>query len=603
MSAQDPGALIAVAMNSTVGVLLDEIPMSMRDRVAQGLLAKSSDFWIARAHRQILLTTYKLVFRQAYYAKMKYAGKDALPITPEAGWNITLNGAARRGTIDGHDLVMVDYSLASTILTDYNSPCASENHLCNGGGKWTESFNLPVDPELVFQRTRFACLDEGQFPPNSVDSEEVDSFYDDSCGVEQELTNTGCHQTELPTSTCIAALKNTIGHIATGLNFTRLAWDSSLANQVRIGPITNTAGSNLTPEASEFRVNRITYRYIQPNDCAIVEQCVGGTGWRRLLQFATADRNTGTQALNIGAIDYFGDGGGGTPLSQHNVFEYSACHHHYHFTHYGTFSFNNTQATTTKRGFCLQATDRFSNIEVSPLTNPYANCWYQGIMPGWVDEYKAGLPCQWIDVTDVNTSKRPVTGPLTFVSNPDGFLCEGTPILDANGNQTWVPTNFTSSTGQPVDKPACNYYQTASDPNAWSSDNTDSYNVTLPTPGNGYVTAGCTHNQTGPLRNCSFAATTSFSCTPGSAVHLHCTLGSGATPQVVRACNFSAVLNTGVACTYQDSLANAAVDGAGDLTVTCPPPLSATEPGGRFSIYTAPVSSDDSSSTVTCVVQ
>jgi hypothetical protein len=363
------------------------------------------------------------------------------------------------------------------------------------------------------------------------------------------------------------------------------------------------AGANLTPEAWEFRINRIIYRYIPPGDCALVEQCVGGSGWRRLLQFATADRNTGTQDLVIGSVDYFHQTDGGTTLSQHNVFEWSACHHHYHFTHYGSFDFNNDPNANHKRGFCLQATDRFSNIEVSPLPNPYANCWYQGIMAGWVDEYKAGLPCQWFDITGVDTSKKPVTGPLTFHSNPDGFLCEGTPVLDANGNQVWGPTSFLSSTGQPVDIPECNYWSTPSDPNAWSSDNIDTYNVTVPSPGNGYVTAACTNNQIGPLRNCGFAAATGGSCTPGATVKLHCTVAaSGAAAQVARVCDYSASLNTGIPCTFQDAFANASIDPAGtDLTFTCPAARDASEPGGHYSLYTAPTFNGDASTAVTCI--
>jgi hypothetical protein len=604
MSVQDPGALVSVQMNSTVGVLLDEIPPSMRDRVAADLMGKSPQYWIDRAHRQMNLTTYKLVFRAAYYAKQKFTGKDSLPLPPESVWNVMLTGQPTRNMVkNGHDYVSVPYTMTSTLLTDVSSPCTSDNRLCKAGGKFTEPFALPVDPELVFQRTRYACLDEGQFPPQSVDSEEVDTFFDDSCGVEGQLSQTGCHQTELPTESCTAALDDKIGRVNTGVTYTRLAWSSSLADQVRVGPLTNAHGSNLTPEASEFRVNRLIYRYIPPNDCALVEQCVGGTGWRRLLQFSTADRNTGSTALNIGAVDYFISTDGGTPLSQHNVFEFSACHHHYHFTHYGSFSFNNNQETTSKRGFCLQATDRFSNIEVSPLPNPYANCWFQGIMAGWVDEYKAGLPCQWIDVTGVDTSKKNVTGPLSFHSNPDGFLCEGTPVLDSMGNPTWELTSFTSSTGQPVYRPVCNFYSTASDPNAWATDNVDTYNVTIPSPGNGYVTTACTHNQIGPLRNCELAAATTFSCTPGAQTHLHCTVPSGSAPQVARVCDYSAALATGIPCTYQDSFATSAVDGAADLTFTCPSSRDSTEAGGKVSLYTGVVYTGDTAAPVTCTVQ
>ncbi len=591
----DPGSLVHTTMNSTVGVLLDEIPAAQRDALANGILAKPADFWIARAHRQIDLTTYRLVFRETYYAAMKMTKRMQLPLPPPPVQNVTLKGPARRTTIDGHDLVVVDYALDATLLSDSASPGISEPKLATIGGTWSEPFTFPVDPELVFQRTRFACIDEAEFPPLSVDSEEVDSFYDDSCKVEKALSQTGCHQTELPTQSCVDALKAKIGHISTTVDYTRLPWDAGAASAARVGAITNTAGANLTPEASEFRVNRITYRYFAPDDCALVEQCVGAPGWRRLIQFATADRDTGTAAVNIGSVDYFNMSGGST-LSQHNVFEYSSCHKHYHFRHYGSFSFNNDPNLNHKRGFCLQSTARMANNEVSPLWEPYGDCGYQGIAVGWVDEYKAGLPCQWIDVTGVDTSKKPVTGPLTFVSNPDGFLCEGTPVLDASGNPVFERTAFTTETGAPVDRMKCNFYP------QWFDDNTDSYNVTVPAPGEGYVTAPCLHNETGPLRNCAMTPQKQvLNCGAGASKTITCTVPAGSASQVVRVCDASVALATGIPCTYQDSLANAVVGStATTVTFNCPAARSATEPGGHYSLYTGAINPGDATATVTC---
>jgi hypothetical protein len=595
----DPGALVRAQMSSTVGVLLDEIPSgATREALAATLLAKGNDFWMPRALRQIDLTTYRLVFRETYYQAQQGTKKMQLPLPPHDALHVTFNGPARRQTVDGHDLVVIDYSMDGTLVTDVASPGVSEPKLALTGGTWAEPFTFPLDPELVFQRTRYACLDEAEFPPLSVDSEEVDSFYDDSCKVEKNLSQTGCHQTELPAQSCHDALVAKIGHFSTQVNFTRLAWDANAANASRLGTIVNPAGSNLTPESSEFHVNRIIYRYFPPTDCALVEQCVGAPGWRRLLQFATADRDTGSSAVNIGAVDYFNANGGATSaLIQHNVFEYSSCHKHYHFRHYGEFSYNNDQSLTHKRGFCLQSTYRAANNESSPLWEPYGDCGYQGIASGWLDEYKAGLPCQWIDITTIDTSKKPVTGPLKFVSNPDGFLCEGTPVLDASGNPVFESTAFTTDTGAPVDRMKCNFF------NGWLDDNTDQYDVTIPAPGEGYITASCLHNETGPLRNCGFAQqNTVLSCGAGAPKSISCTIPAGAGTQVVRVCDTSIALATGIPCTYQDSLGNSVVPAGAATTVTfnCPAGKDATEVGGHYAIYTGALNPGDATVAVTC---
>src|SRR5262249_25728675 len=81
-AAKDPGALIDASMTSQVGVLLDEVPMSMRDRVADALIAKPDDFWKARAVTQIKLTAYRLVFRVDFYDDPK----DALPLPLDKQW-------------------------------------------------------------------------------------------------------------------------------------------------------------------------------------------------------------------------------------------------------------------------------------------------------------------------------------------------------------------------------------------------------------------------------------------------------------------------------------------------------------------------------------
>jgi hypothetical protein len=595
------GSLIQVTMNSTVGVLLDELPSAQRSAIETSLIAKPDAFWTGRAKRQAKLTGLRLVFRTNYWMTMPV--KDSLPIAPDSAWQITLNGKPARKMIGGHDLVAVDYTLTTMILADADSPAKSEPALAQVGGTWDEPFSFPADPELVFQRTRFACLNEGEFPPNSVDSEEVDSMYDHSCDVEPALTQTGCHQTELPSMSCVDTLDAQVGRIDTNVHFERKAYDPVVAASVRIGPVTSTAGADMTGIPEQFQVNRTIYRYIRPDSCTLVEQCVGAPGWRRLLQFTGSDKDVGGKALDIGAIDYFKSGSVASQLIAHNVYEWSACHGHYHFMHYGTFSFGDNPQTNAKRGFCLQSTNRFTNNEFGSLTNPYADCGYQGVGSGWGDEYRAGLECQWLDVTTETTSAAPVTKKLKFVANPDGFLCEGTLDLDANGMLQFTPTNFKTTDGKPVDKPLCNYIP------GWFDNNTDEYDATVPLDGEGYVTAPCTNGQIGPLRNCELKkapmASQVLSCTAGANITLDCKVPAGSAPQVVRVCDYSAKLKTSIPCTYQDSYANnLVVDGTDtQIQMQCPASRDADEPGGSVSIYQGPAYNDDPAADITCVVQ
>jgi hypothetical protein len=587
----DPGALVKVDFASTVGVLLDEVPSSMRQRVANALIAKPSSFWVERARNQIKLTTYRLVFRNFFYG---WGSKGQLPFPPPEVQQVSLVGTPRRAAVGGHDYVLVDYTMASVLVTTEASPKAAEAKLANVGGKWAEPFTLPIDPELVFQRTRFACMDEEDFPPNSVDSEEVDSFYDQDCDVENSLSSVGqCHLTELPATSCRAALDAKIGKVDTNANFERIAWNQATANQYRVGTITNPTGPDLQLIEEEFHEHRVVYRYIPTTSCTLVEQCVGGSGWRRLLQFSTSDKNVGASTLDIGAVDYYLSGQKGF-LSDYGLFEFSACHQHYHFTHYGDFHYG--PEIERKNGFCLQSTSRPLNHEQGPLTHPYGGCDFQGVQASWADQYKAGLECQWVDVTTIDTRNRTATYPLSFNSNPDGLLCEGTLVKDSHGDLIFDPTQFTTSSGATVYAPRCNQFP------GYAANNGHSYDVTLPMDGESYVTQACTRGQVGPLRNCGLVKDGNFSCTPGQATTLRCTIQANATPQVARVCEYSFALGVGTACTYQDSLNTSIVESATgfDVSFTCPAARDANEPGGRVTLYTGAVFTDDASSKVTC---
>lgn len=591
-----PGALISVTSSSQVGVLLDEIPSSIRERVASTLLAEDEAFWVARARRQLALASYRLNFRGAFYPD---EGRQQLPLPPEEVRTITVTGPARRAEVEGHDYVLVDYALSTVIVTDVDSPATSEPELAEVGGVWSEPFTFPLDPELLFQRTGYACMDEAQFPPNSVDSENVEFYFDEYCEIESELSPNGCHYTELPLESCLDALSLYVGRVETSLDFERIAYDEAIAAANRVGSVTNPSAADLAVVTEELAVNTLVYRYIDESSCAVAEGCVTGTGWRRLLKFNASEKNTGAEPVHIGDVDYFvEDPNNPTPNASHNIYEYSECHGHYHFSHYATFTYGADPDLGSKRAFCLQSVARYGNHESSPTWSPYGGCDYQGITQGWGDQYNAGIECQWLDVTTIDTSGGPVTQALGYQSNPDGFLCEGDPALDASGLPLWEPTEFVTAEGEPVDRPLCSFSS------EWDANNYGEQSVTLPVPGEGLITTECSRGQVGRLRNCGFTPLPELgSCSAGT-FELSCSVPEGSAPQSIRVCEASQVLGAGVACDSRSALALADVESAGPITLTvpCPEPRGAAEPGGLYAIYTAPTFGEDAAAPVSCSV-
>lgn len=571
------GALIATSMQSRVGVLLDELPADLRDRAAEQALEADGAFWEQRARAQLALSSYRLVFRNFYYDEEE--GRGQLPLPPSELWQIEFDAAAERVDVGGHDLVVRNYVFRSTLLTSEVSAGAAEPALAEVGGTWAEPFVFPLDPELLLQRTGYACMDEAEFPPNSVDGENVATFYDHEC----ESGDEECHITEMPAESCIQALERAVGAVDTSIHFERLPWDEELADEVRVGQLTYPDQPDVRVMREGLDVQRIIYRYIDEDSCALAENCVGGTGWRRLLQFDASVHNVGGQALDIGDIDYYLDGSGSI-LADHNIFEYSDCHEHYHFSYYGDFVFGSgDEQTGNKQAFCLQSTNRYSNSEYSPLTHPYGACDFQGIQAGWGDDYGAGIECQWIDVTNVDVSAGDKQGELTFVFNPEDFLCEGEPVLDEDGNPTWEETGFETVHGDPVDRAVCDFV-----PDYDANNRADK---TLDVTRGGLIAQPCTRGQLGPRRDCDFSEGNepTVSCPPGETIRLSCAVPAAAAPAVLRVCEYSQVLDMGIACVFREALANETLlPGVTELELDCPSGRSDSEPGGTVALYTAP---------------
>ncbi len=593
-----PGALIRLTMNSRVGVLLDEIPEESRGRVATALLQKPDEYWEELARQQVQLTYNRLHFRPFFYGMLN----GQLPLPPQSVWEITLSeeGPART-TLGGHDYVLMDYAFSSVLLSDAESPGQAEFSLGQEGGRWTEPFVLPGDPQLLLQRTGNACINESGFPPNSYDSENVSFYYDYTCTADS-AGPAGCHRSNRPSLSCLEALGARVGMVETGMGFERLPWDADLADDVRVAQVLSFGAPNLTVVGDELAVNRITYQYFPPNSCAAQESCINGDGWRRLLQFDAMVHNLGTEALNIGRVIR------SNPLN--TMFQYNSCHDHYHFANFGEFQLG-TNNQPSKQAFCVESTSRLSNNELSPLTHDFT-CSNQGIQAGWVDEYQSGLDCQWIDITELEFDGESMTMPLIFRFNQNGFLCEGQPVLNENGELVWEPTSERTAEGLPISRPQCEFVE------GWDSNNEGSHEMVIPAVGS-FVTAPCTQGQIGPLRNCGFslqplpplptptppdddeAAQTPLRCTPGQTVQLSCSISADAQPQALRICETSAALGVGTACTFETSLVNRVIGPDGrDVSFTCPFPRDENEPGGDYAFYVAPVFPEDALAQVSC---
>jgi hypothetical protein len=608
------GSLLAVEMESRAGVLLDEIPEEMRGDVVEELLKRPESYWLELVQRQVRLTKRRLNFRN-----FAYEGKGQLPLPPEELWSIQLDDAGPTlENIQGHDLLTVGYSFSSTLLTDATSPGRAEPALQVAGGKWSEPFILPADPDLLLQRTGNACLNEAGFPPNSFDSENAWIFFDFTCEADSGGV-LGCHRSRLHQQSCLEALASRVGTVETEVRFEHLEWDPELADAVRVGELTHLDGPDLKVIGDDLSNNRIIYRYFSEDSCALVEQCVSDSGWRRLLQFNATVHNVGAETLYIGPVV------AENPVQ--NLFQYNACHAHYHFSDYGDFSFaGEDENLSSKQAFCVESTNRFSNNEWSPLVHEYS-CRFQGVQAGWVDEYVAGLDCQWIDITDVDIPAEGDTFALGLNSNPDSFLCEGALVLDEDGNPLWEPSGLETPDGRPINRPVCDFVDD------WDVNNDEARDVFL-MPAGSYVTEPCSGGQLGPLRNCGFSSQSegievptgegqetpalerrgsaaaaevpegAFACEPGEDVQLSCSLEDGGDSQVMRLCEYSAALGSGVACTFDEALANRIVgDETAEVSFTCPVERDETEPGGFYSLYTAALVGDGESRTVSCQVE
>ena len=161
-------------------------------------------------------------------------------------------------------------------------------------------------------------------------------------------------------------------------------------------PVYSNGGKpDLTPDPKQFvQQMEIVDRLFDASSCELQEGSVGGTGYRRLLRFATVLINGGDGDLVVGSP---------TDLNNpyHSVFIYSPCHQHYHIIGFSDYKLLRTDRSVAavghKQAFCLEDLLKYTNDNKS---NGYV-CAFQGITSGWADNYFKQLSGQWIDITGV----------------------------------------------------------------------------------------------------------------------------------------------------------------------------------------------------------
>jgi hypothetical protein len=130
--------------------------------------------------------------------------------------------------------------------------------------------------------------------------------------------------------------------------------------------------------------------FIDQATCELLEGCVATTGWRHVMLFAVSTPNIGSKDLALGV-----------PANHPELFHYSDCHNHYHFDEYARYELRDADANVVARGhkqaFCMLDTLSWA----WPFELGKFDCTNQGISRGFYDTYDSGLPCQWVDVTDV----------------------------------------------------------------------------------------------------------------------------------------------------------------------------------------------------------
>ncbi len=153
-------------------------------------------------------------------------------------------------------------------------------------------------------------------------------------------------------------------------------------------------GQNVRTEVQSFA----------PGACELQAEdlCLGGAGSRKLLRFDVLATNAGDADLVMGQpndTDRLPSGD--------RKWIFSSCHGHWHFKTFARYELRRAGTVVLegqKRSFCIEDTRPAPGADPTRRYCCREGCTQpgiQGIQAGWGDLYSSTLPCQWIDVTDL----------------------------------------------------------------------------------------------------------------------------------------------------------------------------------------------------------
>lgn len=156
-------------------------------------------------------------------------------------------------------------------------------------------------------------------------------------------------------------------------------------------------------------------------DCRVAENCLTGYGTRRVINFDSYIKN-------IGNLDYYIGG----PNTHPGQFTFNNCHGHAHYEGYAEYRLYKSDGTVLpigfKNGFCVLDFDGCPDGGTAKFT-----CSNMGISKQCGDIYSAGLDCQWVDITDVDTGNYVLAVKVNWDQSPDALG-----HYESNYNNNWA---------------------------------------------------------------------------------------------------------------------------------------------------------------------